>query len=139
MNKIVIKSLEELRDSVKEFIKLTEGKKVFAFYGAMGAGKTTFIKALCEELHVVDDISSPTFAIINEYLTEENDAIFHFDFYRLKTVKEAHDMGAEDYFFCGDRCLIEWPEIVEDLLPDDALRVDIMEKEKGVRELAFEL
>lgn len=114
---------------------------VFAFYGKMGAGKTTFIKALCEEMGVGDVVTSPTFAIVNEYEVsspagqEAAHLIFHFDFYRIKKVEEAYDMGYEDYFYSGNTCFIEWPELIEDLLPQDAVRVDIDELADGSRRI----
>ena len=107
---------------------------VFAFYGAMGAGKTTFIKALCRELGVEENVSSPTFAIINEYSCENSsDPVYHLDFYRIHRREEAVDMGCEEYFFSGALCFIEWPDIVEDLLPGDAVRVTITEHPDGSR------
>lgn len=107
---------------------------VFAFYGKMGAGKTTFIKAVCEELGVSDAIASPTFAIVNEYRSDQGgELIYHFDFYRIKKLEEVYDLGYEDYFYSGALCFIEWPELVEELLPGDAVRVDIEEVEGGAR------
>ncbi len=111
---------------------------VFAFYGKMGVGKTTFIKAICEELGVNDVVTSPTFAIVNEYEVNSTAStavhlIYHFDFYRIKKVEEAYDMGYEDYFYSGHLCFIEWPELIEDLLPKDAVRVDIEELHDGRR------
>ena len=106
---------------------------VFAFYGKMGAGKTTFIKAVCECLGVEDVINSPTFAIVNEYRSGSGELIYHFDFYRIKKLEEVYDMGYEDYFYSGALCFIEWPELVEDLLPADAVKVSIEEDENGTR------
>jgi tRNA threonylcarbamoyladenosine biosynthesis protein TsaE len=108
----------------------------------MGAGKTTFVKAICEELGVEDVITSPTFAIINEYsLTSRHSpltsTIYHFDFYRIKKLEEVYDMGYEDYFYSGALCFIEWPELIEEILPDDALRVSITEQEDGSRLVSF--
>ena len=109
----------------------------------MGAGKTTFVKAICEELGVDDVITSPTFAIINEYsltshlLPLTSDSIYHFDFYRIKKLEEVYDMGYEDYFYSGALCFIEWPELIEDILPDDAVRVSIAEQEDGSRIVSF--
>jgi tRNA threonylcarbamoyladenosine biosynthesis protein TsaE len=105
---------------------------VFAFYGSMGAGKTTFIKAICEELGVEDVITSPTFAIVNEYSLSTN-TIYHFDFYRIKKLEEVYDMGFEDYFYSGALCFIEWPELIEEVLPDDAVKVTITEQPDGTR------
>jgi len=115
---------------------------VFAFYGHMGAGKTTFIKAICEELGVEDVITSPTFAIVNEYspdssLLSPDSSIFHFDFYRIKKLEEVYDMGFEDYFYSGSLCLIEWPELIEEVLPDDAVKVTITEQPDGSRTVSF--
>ena len=107
---------------------------VFAFYGKMGAGKTTFIKAICEELGVNDVITSPTFAIVNEYQRETTgEPIYHFDFYRIKKLEEVYDMGYEDYFYSGNNCFIEWPELIEELLPEDAMKVTVEETADGGR------
>jgi tRNA threonylcarbamoyladenosine biosynthesis protein TsaE len=106
----------------------------------MGAGKTTFIKALCECLGVTEDvITSPTFAIVNEYRSESEELIYHFDFYRVKKLEEAYDMGYEDYFYSGALCFIEWPELIEELLPLDAVKVSIEEKEDGSRVITAEM
>lgn len=111
---------------------------VFAFYGKMGAGKTTFIKSLCKELGVNDTVNSPTFSIVNEYRSDETgELIYHFDFYRVEKIEEVFDMGYEDYFYSGALCLIEWPELIEELLPGDAVRVDIKEEADGSRILTF--
>ena len=132
-----------LREAARQFINanaLQEKGLVIAFYGKMGAGKTTFIKALCEELGVEDVITSPTFAIVNEYSLPLGGrlerALYHFDFYRIKKIEEVYDMGYEDYFYSGNLCLIEWPELIEDLLPEDALRVTIEEQPDGSRIIA---
>ena len=107
---------------------------VFAFYGKMGAGKTTFIKALCKLLGVEDEVNSPTFAIINEYRSQTTaELIYHFDFYRIKKLEEVYDLGYEDYFYSGALCFIEWPELVEELLPSDAKKVTITENSDGSR------
>ncbi len=98
---------------------------VVAFYGSMGAGKTTLIKDLCHRMGVTDEVNSPTFAIVNEYVTGEGDSVYHFDFYRIKKLEEAFDIGYENYFYSGCLCLIEWPELIEPLLPDRYLRVEI--------------
>ena len=143
MISIVIKDIEHIREAAREFIEHIGDRRVFAFYGKMGAGKTTFVKAICEELGVEDVITSPPFAIINEYtltshlspLTSSN--IFHFDFYRIKKLEEVYDMGYEDYFYSGALCFIEWPELIEEILPDDAVRVSIAEQEDGSRLVTF--
>ena len=140
---IAINNLSNIREAAREFISHMGDRKVYAFYGKMGAGKTTFIKAICEELGVEDVITSPTFAIINEYsLTTPHspltsDVIYHFDFYRIKKLEEVYDMGYEDYFYSGALCLIEWPELIEEVLPEDAVKVQIIEKEDGTRAILF--
>jgi len=133
--KIKIEHLENIRESAREFISQMGDAKVFAFYGQMGAGKTTFIKAVCEELGVSDVITSPTFAIVNEYTASV--PIYHFDFYRIKKLEEVYDMGYEDYFYSGALCFIEWPELIEELLPEDAVRVTISEERDGTRTVTF--
>lgn len=136
--KISIENLEQIHEAAKEFIAAMGDNTVFAFYGKMGAGKTTFIKAVCEELGVADVINSPTFAIVNEYRSDTTgELIYHFDFYRIKKLEEVYDMGYEDYFFSGAVCFIEWPELVEELLPADAVRVRVEELEDGARRIAW--
>ena len=130
---IRINSLDTIHEAAKEFIKGMGDGKVFAFYGKMGAGKTTFIKALCEVLGVKDVITSPTFAIINEYTDGNDNPIYHFDFYRIKKLEEVYDMGYEDYFYSGNLCLLEWPELVEDVLPENVIKVTIGEQPDGSR------
>ena len=122
---IKIQDIEHIREAAREFINQIGNKRVFAFYGKMGAGKTTFVKAICEELGVEDVITSPTFAIINEYTQPDGEPLYHFDFYRIKKLEEVYDMGYEDYFYSGALCFIEWPELIEEVLPDDAVRVHI--------------
>ena len=129
-------SLQDLPTAAKEFLGSTGGAKVFALYGKMGAGKTTFIKAVCRELGAEDTVTSPTFAIVNEYSAGDGSPIYHFDFYRLKTKAEAVDMGCEEYFHSGSPCFIEWPEVVADLLPEGTVRVDISETMDGLREIS---
>lgn len=134
MQTIQIKSLETIREAAKAFIAAMDDRTVFAFYGAMGAGKTTFIKALCEELGVEDVINSPTFAIVNEYRSETTgELIYHFDFYRINKLSEAEDIGTEDYFYSGALCFIEWPEKIDELLPGDVVNVRIAENADGSR------
>lgn len=132
---LYINNLSEVRSVARQFISQMSGNTVFAFYGAMGAGKTTFIKAVCEELGVKETITSPTFAIINEYKDGEENSIYHFDFYRINKPEEAFDFGYEDYFYSGNLCFIEWPELVEQLLPDNAVKVYLSETESGSREI----
>ena len=131
---ITIKDLDHIQEAAREFIGQMGDDTVFAFYGKMGAGKTTFIKALCKELGVEDEVNSPTFAIINEYRSETTaELIYHFDFYRIKKLEEVYDLGYEDYFYSGALCFIEWPELVEELLPLDAKKITITENSDGSR------
>lgn len=169
---IQINSLEEITSAAREFIDAIGEHKVIAFYGSMGAGKTTFIRAICEELGVREPVTSPTFAIVNEYVINDDfrmmndeykeqtsilnpqssvinhqssfishqssiNKIFHFDFYRIKRLEEAYDMGFEDYLYSGNLCFIEWPELIEDLLPDTAVRVHITTNEDGSRTVSW--
>ncbi|MFA4180394.1 tRNA (adenosine(37)-N6)-threonylcarbamoyltransferase complex ATPase subunit type 1 TsaE [Xylanibacter rodentium] len=135
---IRIDSLDNIREAARRFVNAIGDSTVIAFYGKMGAGKTTFIKAVCEELGVDDVITSPTFAIVNEYRSDATgELIYHFDFYRIKKLDEVYDMGYEDYFYSGALCLIEWPELVEELLPGDALKVTIAEQGDGGRTVTF--
>ena len=135
---IKIQDIEHIREAAREFIEHIGEHRVFAFYGSMGAGKTTFVKAVCEVLGVEDVITSPTFAIVNEYtISQQPTAIYHFDFYRIKKLEEVYDMGYEDYFYSGSLCFIEWPELIEELLPDDAVKVSITEQEDGSRVVVF--
>jgi tRNA threonylcarbamoyladenosine biosynthesis protein TsaE len=133
-----IKSLDTIRDTAREFINSMGNRTVFAFYGAMGAGKTTFVKAVCEELGVKDVVNSPTFAIINEYEVDGKQPIFHFDFYRINKPEEAFDFGYEDYFYSGSICFIEWPEKIEALLPENCVKVTIEEQPDGSRKVDVE-
>ena len=135
---IKINSLADINEAAKQFIENMGDGKVFAFYGKMGAGKTTFIKAICEELGVDDVIISPTFAIVNEYQSATTgDSIYHFDFYRIKKLEEVYDMGYEDYFYSGSLCFLEWPELIDDLLPEDATKVTIEATDDGGRVVKF--
>ena len=126
--KITIKSLDAIHEAAREFIKNMGKGHVFAFYGKMGAG---------EELGVEDVITSPTFAIVNEYHTTTNDVIYHFDFYRIKKLEEVYDMGYEEYFYSGALCFLEWPELIEEILPEDAVAVTITQQEDGSRTVEF--
>lgn len=130
-------TLENIDKAAAEFLKELGDRKIVAFYGSMGAGKTTFIKAICDVLGVTDTVNSPTFAIVNEYLAASGDSVYHFDFYRIKKIEEAYDFGYEDYFYSGDLCLIEWPELIEELLPEDTVRVKIEEVDEGERLLTL--
>ena len=136
---INIQSLEHIHEAAREFIAAMGDNTVFALYGKMGAGKTTFIKALCQELGVEDVVTSPTFAVINEYRSDiAGELIYHFDFYRIKKLEEVYDMGYEVYFYSGALCFIEWPELVEELLPGNTIKVTIEELEDGSRKLTME-
>ncbi len=130
-----IKNESEIKRVTQSFIPLLQRYKVAAFYGAMGVGKTTFIKGLCRTMGVSDPVSSPSFAIVNEYLTDAGEEIFHFDFYRLKRVEEVFDMGYEEYFFSDRVCLIEWPEKIAEVLPEHRLDIYLEEKADGSRSL----
>src|ERR1051326_7538979 len=122
---VQVKDLSELPTAAKKILAASGGKKLFAFYGEMGAGKTTLIKALCAQLGVTDPTSSPTFSLVNEYRTSRGEKIYHFDFYRIKTETEALDMGCEEYFYSGSYCFIEWPEKIPSLLPEGIIKVSI--------------
>lgn len=135
---IQINSIEEINQAAQAFVAAMGKRKVFAFYGKMGAGKTTFIKAVCQALGVEDVINSPTFAIVNEYIDGQGQPIYHFDFYRIKTPQEVLDIGYEDYVYSGHVCFMEWPELVENLLPDDVVKVTIEENEDGSRTVRTE-
>ena len=138
MMKLTIRSLDTIRETAHEFVANMGQASVFAFYGKMGAGKTTFVKAICEELGVEDVITSPTFAIVNEHQsTKTGGPIYHFDFYRIKKLDEVYDMGYEDYFYSGAPCFLEWPELIEEILPNDAVKVTITEQEDGTRIVEF--
>ena len=123
---LVIADLSDLPSAAKQLLQVCEGKKIFAFKGEMGAGKTTIIKTICEVMGVKDAISSPTFSIVNEYRSSKDERIFHFDFYRIKSINEAYDMGYEDYFYSDAYCFIEWPEKIEELLPPDHVKINIL-------------
>ncbi|MDI3520470.1 MAG: tRNA threonylcarbamoyladenosine biosynthesis protein TsaE [Anaerophaga sp.] len=133
MHIFTIQLEQEIEKVAKEFLPLLREHKVVAFYGEMGVGKTTFIKGLCRVMGVTGTVTSPSFALVNEYTTDNGTVIYHFDFYRLKNVIEVFDMGYEDYFFSDHICLIEWPEKVADVLPDNRLDVTIIENPDGSR------
>lgn len=136
MIEIQIPSLDKIADAAREFVEQIGDKRVFAFYGGMGAGKTTFIKAVCEQLGVKDAVTSPTFAIVNEYASDFG-PVYHFDFYRIKNLGEVMDLGFEDYAYSGNFCLMEWPELIEDLLPDNTVNVHIAETDNGMRTITI--
>lgn len=125
------KSPDELRPVAAALIGHHKDKRIFAFHGEMGAGKTTFIKSICAHLEVTDTVSSPTFAIVNEYLTKESGSVYHFDLYRIKSWTEMLEIGYEDYFYSGNYCLLEWPEKIVNLLPEETVRIDIVVSPDG--------
>lgn len=134
---LTIPSLDALPEAARQFAEAIGERRVFAFYGKMGAGKTTFIAALCHHLGCRDAVASPTFAILNEYADARQRPVYHFDFYRLRRPEEAYDIGFDDYIYSGHLCLIEWPELVEPLLPDDTVRVTLEEQPDGSRLLTI--
>ena len=135
---IKIENTQNLTEAAQKFVDEMGEKRVFAFYGKMGAGKTTFIKAICEALGVEDVVTSPTFAIVNEYADSKGEPIYHFDFYRIKNLREAYDIGCEEYFYSGYPCFIEWPELVEELLPEDtvSVRIEVLDNEERIVSIA---
>ena len=142
---IIIKDLEHIREAAQEIIEVfhdtfadDNAVKCFAFHAPMGAGKTTFIKAVCEKLGSTDVITSPTFAIVNEY-TAEKFPIYHFDLYRIKKLEELYDIGADDYFYSGNPCFIEWPEMAESALPDETIMITIVPQNNGSRTVSFSI
>ena len=138
MTTIRINTLDQIENAAREFVEQMGDNTVFAFYGKMGAGKTTFIKAVCTLLGVTDNITSPTFAIVNEYRSDiAGELIYHFDFYRIKKLEEVYDLGYEDYFYSGAVCFIEWPELIEELLPGNTIKVTIEEEADGARVLTL--
>lgn len=130
---ITINGLEDYPKAAREFTKLLDKGNIFAFYGKMGSGKTTFIKSICEELGVEDCINSPTFAIVNEYEDRDRRTIYHFDFYRIKSIEEVYNMGYEEYIYSDAICFMEWPELIEELLPEECIKVYIDENSNGSR------
>lgn len=137
--KWTINNLEEINEVASKFLDYVGDRTLFALYGPMGVGKTTFVKAIASCLGVTDDVSSPTFAIVNEYLTEKGISVYHFDFYRVNNISEALDFGYEEYFFSGNRCFIEWPEKINELLPDNIVNCYFTENPDGSRVLEVEV
>lgn len=136
---ITINGIEDYPQAAREFVKLLDRGRIFAFYGKMGSGKTTFIKSICEELGVKDSINSPTFAIVNEYEDRNQNTIYHFDFYRIKSIEEVYNMGYEEYFYGDAICFMEWPELIEELLPEEAVKVFVQEMDGGARSVKIML
>ncbi len=137
-NRVVIKDLADIDRAAEEFLEKIGDHRIIAFFAPMGAGKTTFTTALCRRLGVGDSVCSPTFTIVNEYMTGSGDPVYHFDFYRINKVAEALDIGFYDYMDSGSLCLIEWPENIEELLPEETLRVSIKVNEDGSRTLSWD-
>lgn len=136
MSKLIFK-LENIKEAASQFLSEIGNENIIAFYGDMGAGKTTFIKAICEVLGVTETVNSPTFSIVNEYTAATGKSIYHFDFYRITNPREALDMGCNDYFYSNNLCLIEWAERIAELLPESHLAVYISEQEDGSRIIGF--
>lgn len=137
MTELIISDISSIDSVAQKFLQEIGAARVIAFYGQMGAGKTTFISSVCRQLGVISQVNSPTFAIIYEYNTKSSESIFHFDFYRIKSQREAIETGALEYFSSGNFCFIEWPEMIEDLLPDEVLKVQIVENPDNKRVIRF--
>lgn len=133
MKQIIVPSLSELPAAAYQVIQSIKDFKIIAVYGPLGVGKTTMIKEICKQMGVPDIVNSPTFALVNEYFTTDKKIIYHFDFYRINSIREAYDIGYEDFFFSGNICFIEWPEKVEELLTDDVLKIKMEETDSGTR------
>jgi tRNA threonylcarbamoyladenosine biosynthesis protein TsaE len=137
MEVIKIGSLKNSNKAARKFIELMGQKTVFAFYGEMGAGKTTFIKVVCAELGVNENMTSPSFSLVNEYITSDNRFIYHIDCYRLKNIYEAYDIGTEEYLNSGNLCFVEWPEKIEGLLPPGTVKISVQVMPDKTREILF--
>lgn len=137
MTEIIINGTSDLPRAARAFLDHKGTSNVVAFYGSMGAGKTTFITAVCEALGVRDIVTSPTFTIVNEYRDAAGEPVYHFDFYRINKLSEALDIGLFEYFDSGCLCLVEWPEMIEELLPEDCLKVQVMVEDADTRTLLF--
>ena len=132
-----INGLPDLKEAAHQLLDFAGEEKIFIFEGGMGAGKTTFIKEICLALGIADLVSSPTFSIVNEYMTAAQEAVYHFDFYRIKDLQEAYDIGYEEYFYSGQICLIEWPEKIESLLPESYIKVKLETVDQESRKMSF--
>ena len=135
---ITKQGLKDIDRAAEEFLRKIGDRKLVAFFAPMGAGKTTFTTAICRALGVTDPVGSPTFAIVNEYMRADGEPMYHFDFYRINKLSEAMDIGLEDYLYSGCLCIMEWPENIEELLPEDTLRVDILVNPDGSRTLSWD-
>jgi len=135
VKELIVDGIDQLPNAAEQIIGFAKDQKLWLFIGEMGAGKTTLIKTLCNALGVEDQVSSPTFAIVNEYATNKQETIYHFDFYRLEDVEEAISIGVEDYFYSGQICLMEWPQIISGLLPDQFMTLHIEELLTGERKI----
>ena len=135
--KILIKDKKHLTAAARQLLNLAGGKKIFAFYGSMGAGKTTLIKTVCKLLDATDSVTSPTFTLVNEYRTSSGDSLFHIDFYRINKQEEVYDFGIEEYLSGESYCFMEWPELIEEILPPETLkiRITVGENEERILEL----
>ena len=137
-NYLQIPDLTSLPGVASKLLEILKERRVVAFYGDMGAGKTTLIKALCDKLMVIDSTSSPSFGLINEYSSEKGLLVYHFDFYRIRSIEEAFDLGYEEYFYSGNYCFIEWPDKIQSLLPEDTVKISIRVNENDGRVLELE-
>ncbi len=137
MYEIIINGTADLDRAARVFLEKSAGSPIVAFYGQMGAGKTTFITALCRALGVEDVVTSPTFTIVNEYRDGKGDPVYHFDFYRINRLSEAMDIGLFEYFDSGFPCFMEWPEMIQELLPEETLKVQILTDDENTRRLLF--
>lgn len=135
---IVVSDLDQLKKAAELFTEIHKEDRFFALYGSMGAGKTTLIKEICEKMGVEDYVNSPTFSIVNEYQSQHGELIYHFDFYRIESMEEAFDIGYENYFFSEDRCFVEWPQLVEPLLPENHIAINIELLDNGDRHITTE-
>lgn len=135
---ITIQGIKDIDRAAEEFLRKIGDRKLVAFFAPMGAGKTTFTTAICRALGVTDPVGSPTFAIVNEYMRADGEPMYHFDFYRINKLSEAMDIGLDDYLYSGCLCIMEWPENIEQLLPEDTLRVDILVNPDGSRTLSWD-
>jgi len=136
--RILIKDKKYLPAAARKILEHTSGQKILAFYGSMGAGKTTIVKAICKVLGAGDIVTSPTFTMVNEYLTNKNEIIYHIDFYRIKKVEEVFDFGIEEYFSSGSYCFMEWPELIGGILPPETVKIRITIGEKDQRIIDIE-